>query len=42
MAARGVRAGWNKLARTGRLDTGLVTVQQPGENAVATAGAAER
>jgi peptidoglycan-N-acetylglucosamine deacetylase len=42
MAARGVRAGWNKLARTGSLDTGLVTVQRPAENAVATAGAAER
>ena len=42
MAVRGVRAGWNKLARTGTLDTGLMTVHQPGQHAVATAGMTER
>jgi biofilm PGA synthesis N-glycosyltransferase PgaC len=42
MAIRGVRAGWNKLARTGTLDTGLVTIQQPGQQAVAAAGMSER
>ena len=42
MAVRGVRAGWNKLARTGTLDTGLVTVNQPGQHAVATVGMTER
>jgi poly-beta-1,6 N-acetyl-D-glucosamine synthase len=42
MAVRGVRAGWNKLARTGTLDTGLVTAPQPGQQAVATVGMSER
>jgi len=42
MPVRGVRAGWNKLARTGTLDTGLVTVHQPAQQAVATAGMTER
>ena len=42
MAVRGVRAGWNKLARTGTLDTGLTTVQQPAQHAVATVGMTER
>jgi biofilm PGA synthesis N-glycosyltransferase PgaC len=42
MAVRGVRAGWNKLARTGTLATGLVTVHQPAQQAVATAGMTER
>jgi hypothetical protein len=42
VAVRGVRAGWNKLARTGTLDTGLVTVHQPAQQAVATAGMTER
>jgi peptidoglycan-N-acetylglucosamine deacetylase len=41
MAVRGVRAGWNKAARTGRLDTGLVTVRQPEQEAIAIAGATE-
>jgi biofilm PGA synthesis N-glycosyltransferase PgaC len=41
MAVRGVRAGWKKLARTGTLDTGLVSGHQPEQNAIA-AGAAER
>ncbi len=42
MAVRGVRAGWNKLARTGTLDTGLATVPQPAQPAVATVGMTER
>ena len=41
MAVRGVRAGWKKLARTGTLDTGLVSGHQPEQNAI-VAGAAER
>ena len=41
MAVRGVRAGWKKLARTGTLDTGLVT-PHPVEQSPITAGAAER
>jgi biofilm PGA synthesis N-glycosyltransferase PgaC len=41
MAIRGVRAGWKKLARTGTLDTGLVT-PHPVEQSPITAGAAER
>jgi transcriptional regulator GlxA family with amidase domain len=42
MAVRGVRAGWNKLARAGTLDTDLVTVHQPPQQAFATAGMTER
>jgi biofilm PGA synthesis N-glycosyltransferase PgaC len=42
MAVRGVRAGWNKIARTGTLDTGLVPAHQPGQHAVATVGMTER
>ena len=42
MAVRGVRAGWNKAARTGRLDTGLITVRQNEQEAVAIAGMTER
>jgi len=42
MAVRGVRAGWKKLARTGGLDAGLVTVHQPEQNAIATVGATQR
>ena len=41
MAVRGVRAGWKKLARTGTLDTGLVT-DHPVEQSPIMAGAAER
>jgi cellulose synthase/poly-beta-1,6-N-acetylglucosamine synthase-like glycosyltransferase/peptidoglycan/xylan/chitin deacetylase (PgdA/CDA1 family) len=41
MAVRGVRAGWNKAARTGRLDTGLITVRQNEQEAVAIGGATE-
>jgi peptidoglycan-N-acetylglucosamine deacetylase len=41
MAVRGVRAGWNKAARTGRLDSGLVTVRQNEQEAVAMGGAIE-
>ena len=41
MAVRGVRAGWNKAARTGRLDASLITVSQPEQEAVAIAGATE-
>jgi biofilm PGA synthesis N-glycosyltransferase PgaC len=41
MAVRGVRAGWNKIARTGTLDTGLVTAHQPAAHAVATVGMTE-
>ena len=41
MAVRGVRAGWKKLARTGRLDTGLDTAHPVEQNPI-TAGAAER
>lgn len=40
MAARGVRAGWKKLARTGTLDTGLAAV--PEHTSITPAGAAER
>jgi hypothetical protein len=39
MAVRGVRTGWKKLARTGTLDTGLLTAH---EESPITAGAAER
>ena len=42
MAVRGVRAGWKKLARTGTLDAGLLTVHEPEQNAIAAAGASER
>jgi poly-beta-1,6 N-acetyl-D-glucosamine synthase len=42
MALRGVRASWNKLARTGTLDTGLATPQQPVQHLVATVGMTER
>ena len=42
MAVRGVRAGWNKLARTGTLDTGLVIPNQADQHAVATAGVSDR
>jgi cellulose synthase/poly-beta-1,6-N-acetylglucosamine synthase-like glycosyltransferase len=41
MAVRGVRAGWNKAARTGRLDTGLITVRQNEQEAVAIGGATD-
>jgi biofilm PGA synthesis N-glycosyltransferase PgaC len=41
MAVRGVRAGWNKAARTGRLDAGLITVRQNEQEAVAIGGATE-
>ena len=41
MAVRGVRAGWNKAARTGRLDTGLITVRQNEQEAVAIGRAIE-
>ena len=41
-AVRGIRAGWKKLARTGTLDSGLVTVQQPEQHAIAAAGASQQ
>jgi peptidoglycan-N-acetylglucosamine deacetylase len=41
-AVRGVRAGWNKVARTGRLDTGLVPVGRPEHDELAAAGVVER
>jgi poly-beta-1,6 N-acetyl-D-glucosamine synthase len=42
MAVRGVRAGWNKVARTGRLDTGLAPVRRLEPNEVAVAGVVEQ
>lgn len=39
MAVRGVRAGWNKLARTGTMDTDLVAALPPA-GALATVGSA--
>ena len=41
-AVRGVRTGWNKVARTGRLDTGLVPVGRPEQDELAAAGVVER
>jgi hypothetical protein len=41
-AARGVRAGWKKLSRTGTLDSGVAAVAQSEHKSMAPVGAVEQ